>query len=68
MNDLQIRDWILSLRNQKLMLVRDLAELSGVTKKRLNEKVKLNQRRFSNNLFLQFTDKENWNWSEIVTV
>lgn len=49
---------ILLIRNQKVMIDRDLAELFGVTTKRLNEQVKRNINRFPNNFMFQLTEIE----------
>ena len=49
---------ILLIRNQKVMIDRDLAELYGVTTKRLNEQVKRNSSRFPENFMFQLTDLE----------
>ena len=49
---------ILLIRNQKVMIDRDLAELYGVTTKRLNEQVKRNSSRFPENFMFQLTDSE----------
>ncbi len=49
---------ILLIRNQKVMIDRDLAELYGVTTKRLNEQVKRNINRFPENFMFQLTEIE----------
>lgn len=49
---------IIVLRNKKVMLDRDLAELYGVTTKRLNEQVKRNLKRFPEDFMFQITQKE----------
>jgi phage regulator Rha-like protein len=49
---------ILFIRNEKVMIDRDLAELFGVTTKRLNEQVKRNINRFPNNFMFQLTEIE----------
>jgi predicted XRE-type DNA-binding protein len=49
---------ILLIRNEKVMIDRDLAELFGVTTKRLNEQVKRNINRFPNNFMFQLTEIE----------
>lgn len=46
------------LREQKIMLDRDLAELYGVKSIRLREQVKRNQVRFPDNFMFQLTDEE----------
>ena len=49
---------ILVLRNKKVMLDRDLAELYGVTTKRLNEQVKRNSKRFPADFMFQVSQEE----------
>ncbi|MFA6431317.1 MAG: ORF6N domain-containing protein [Candidatus Margulisiibacteriota bacterium] len=49
---------ILVIRGQKVMLDRDLAELYGVSTKRLNEQVKRNIRRFPADFMFQLTKSE----------
>lgn len=49
---------IYHLRNQKVMLDRDLAELYGVKSIRLREQVKRNQIRFPENFMFQLTETE----------
>lgn len=49
---------IYSVRNQKVMLDRDLAELYGVQAIRLREQVKRNLQRFPENFMFQLTEKE----------
>jgi phage regulator Rha-like protein len=49
---------ILFIRSQKVMIDRDLAELYGVTTKRLNEQVKRNVKRFPSNFMFQLTEQE----------
>jgi hypothetical protein len=51
---------ILSLRGRKVLLDRDLAELYGVTTKRLNEQVRRNLSRFPEDFMFQLTADE-WN-------
>lgn len=46
------------IRNQKVMLDRDLAELYGVKAIRLREQVKRNHERFPENFMFQLTEKE----------
>ena len=52
-----IMNKILLIRGQKLMINNDLAELYGVTTKRLNERVKRNIKRFPSNFMFQLTEK-----------
>ena len=49
---------ILVLRQQKVILDRDLAELYGVPVKRLNEQVKRNRERFPDDFMFQLTKTE----------
>lgn len=53
-----IMDKIMVLRNKKVMIDRDLAELYGVTTKRLNEQVKRNSKRFPDDFMFQVTAAE----------
>ena len=46
------------LRDKKVMVDRDLAELYGVTTKRLNEQVKRNLKRFPDDFMFQITKEE----------
>ena len=49
---------IILIRGQKVMISNDLAELYGVTTKRLNEQVKRNIKRFPGHFMFQLTEKE----------
>ena len=49
---------VFTIRGQQVMIDRDLAELYGVTVKRLNERVKRNKERFPNTLRFQLTETE----------
>jgi len=49
---------ILLIRDQKVMIDSDIAQLYGVTTKRLNEQVKRNQSRFPNNFMFELTKEE----------
>lgn len=49
---------IFLIRNQKVMIDADLAELYGVTTKRLNEQVKRNKGRFPEDFMLKLNKKE----------
>ena len=49
---------ILILRHQRVILDSDLAELYGVTVKRLNEQIKRNRDRFPTDFMFQLTTKE----------
>ena len=54
----RIESRILLIRGQKVMLDSDLAELYGVSTKRLNEQVKRNQNCFPADFMLKLTAKE----------
>lgn len=49
---------ILIIRGHKVMIDRDMAELYGVTTKRLNEQVKRNLQRFPEDFMFQLSDEE----------
>jgi hypothetical protein len=49
---------ILSIRGHKVMLDADLADIYGVSTKRLNEQVKRNRKRFPEDFMFQLTKKE----------
>ena len=53
-----IKDRILEIRGQRVMLDRDLAELYGVETKRLNEAVKRNINRFPEDFMFVLTEEE----------
>ncbi len=53
-----IANKILIIRGQKVMIDRDLAELYGVSTKRLNEQVKRNIKRFPLDFMFQLTKEE----------
>lgn len=53
------------IRGQKVMLDADLAQLYGVTTKRLNEQVKRNQRHFPRDFMFQLTPREK---TEVVAI
>jgi hypothetical protein len=64
----RIQSRILLVRGHKMMLDSDLAELYGVTTKRLNEQVKRNQERFPSDFMFQLTSEETKNLrSQIAT-
>jgi len=56
--DRNILNRILHIRGKKVMIDRDLAELYGVTTKRLNEQVKRNTTRFPEDFMFQLTLEE----------
>jgi hypothetical protein len=49
---------ILLIREKKIMLYKDIAELYGVPTKRLNEQVKRNKKRFLEDFMFQLTQEE----------
>jgi len=54
----RIENKIYQIRNQRVMLDNDLAELYGVTTKRLNEQVKRNLNRFPEDFMFRLTKPE----------
>lgn len=54
----EIQNRIFNIRNQKVMIDRDLAEMYGVEVKRLNEQVKRNIERFPHEFRFQVSDLE----------
>lgn len=54
-----IENRIFTIREQKVMIDKDLAELYGVPTSRLNEAVKRNIKRFPSNFMFQLTKEEN---------
>ena len=54
----RIQNVIIHLRDQKVMIDRDLAELYGIETKRLNEQVKRNLSRFPPDFMFQLNEKE----------
>ena len=56
--DETVMNKIIMVRGQKVMIDRDLAELYGVTTKRLNEQVKRNRKRFPEDFMIQLTQEE----------
>ncbi len=59
---------IFLIRNQKVMLDRDLAEMYGVETKVLKQAVKRNRERFPKDFMFEMTEKELKNWrSQFVT-
>ena len=49
---------ILLIRGHKVMIDADLADIYGVTTKRLNEQIKRNRDRFPEDFMFQLTEKE----------
>ena len=67
-NENNIKDKIHTIRNQQVMLDRDLAELYGVETKHINQAVKRNETRFPKDFMFQLSKEEFENWrSQIVT-
>ena len=58
----QVSEKILSLRGQRVMLDRDLAELYGVETKMLKRAVRRNMNRFPLDFMFEMTDEELQNW------
>ena len=54
----EIESRILTIRNQQVMIDRDIAELYGVETRRLNEQVKRNSERFPEEFCFQLTKEE----------
>ncbi len=54
----RITQGILLIRGHKVMLDADLAELYGVSTKRLNEQIKRNRKRFPADFMFQLTEEE----------
>ncbi|MCR4264291.1 MAG: ORF6N domain-containing protein [Candidatus Roizmanbacteria bacterium] len=52
-----IEQCILLIRGHKVMIDADLADIYGVTTKRLNEQVKRNRDRFPEDFMMQLTEK-----------
>ena len=57
-NDEGVISKIFLIRNKKVMLDEDLAEMYGVETKRLNEQVKRNPERFPEDFMFQLTEEE----------
>jgi S-adenosylmethionine synthetase len=67
-SEVTISDKIYFIRNQKVMLDRDLAMLYGIETKRLKEQVKRNISRFPEDFMFELTRDEFANWrSQIAT-
>lgn len=58
LQDESIMSRILLIRGKRVMIDKDLAELYGVSTKRLNEQVKRNLKRFPEDFMLQLTAEE----------
>jgi hypothetical protein len=57
-NENNIKDKIYTIRNLQVMLDKDLAEIYGVETKRINEAVKNNQDKFSEDFYFELSDIE----------
>ncbi|UZD21019.1 ORF6N domain-containing protein [Algoriphagus halophytocola] len=64
LNEEQVLQLIHKIRNQKVMLDSDLAEMYGVPTKRLNEQVKRNSDRFPEDFMFQLGEEE-WKKLEV---
>jgi len=58
----RIKQSIVLIRGQKVMLDRDLAELYGVETKALKQAVRRNIKRFPDDFMFELTKKEFENW------
>ncbi len=59
-----LQEKIFTIRNKRIMIDRDLAELYGIETKKLNQAVKRNLSRFPDDFMFQLTDEEQ---KELVT-
>lgn len=57
-DEITIKSKIYYIRNQKVMLDFELAEIYGYSTKRFNEQVKRNNEKFDDDFMLQLTDEE----------
>lgn len=63
-----IEDLLISIKNQQMLIDRDVAQLYGVATKRINEAVKNNPDKFPEGYLTEFNDEEKKiNWSKILT-
>ncbi len=67
-NETQITNKIHFIRQQKVMLDRDLAELYGVETRVLNQAVKRNNSRFPEDFMFQLTDEEVEIWKSQIVI
>lgn len=63
-----IQNKIYTIRNQKVMIDRDLAEIYGVETRVLNQAVKRNIERFPIDFMFQLTDLEFQNWKSQIVI
>jgi hypothetical protein len=66
---MELKDKILTIRNQQVMLDRDLAELYGVEVKYLKRQVRRNKNRFPDNFCFELnkTEFENWRCQNVTS-
>lgn len=57
-----VESLILTIRGQKVIVDRDLAQIYGVETRRLNEQVKRNRERFPEDFVFQLTQEETQSW------
>jgi hypothetical protein len=53
-----IEDLLISIKNQQMLIDRDVAQLYGVATKRINEAVKNNPDKFPEGYLTEFNDEE----------
>ncbi len=63
-----IQNKILVIRNQQVMIDRDIAELYGVETRVLNQAVKRNAERFPEDFCFQLNDSEFENWKSQIVI
>lgn len=64
----RIENKIFLIRNQKVMLDRDLAELYDVATRTLNQAVRRNKKRFPADFMFQLTKEEMENWKSQIVI
>ncbi|WP_235524254.1 ORF6N domain-containing protein [Pedobacter sp. Hv1] len=68
LSDDSVVNKIYEIRNQKVMLDRDLAELYGVETRTLNQAVKRNRDRFPEDFMFQLNTQELENWKSQIVI
>lgn len=63
-----IQSKIYEIQGKKVMLNRDLADMYGVETRALNQAVKRNIERFSEDFMFQLTDKETEDWKSQIVI
>jgi len=63
-----IQNKIFTIRSQRVMIDRDLAEIYGVETRVLNQAVKRNMERFPEDFMFQLTDVEFHNWKSQIVI